>query len=99
LDKQLYPRFLSMRNQPHLREKSIVSQGRTALCSALWKHARVIRSFAKQFESEGTMGPFARCHFGVQILVRGKGPYETVPDQPVSLKGHPSGTPALRKPS
>src|SRR5215467_165236 len=91
LDKQLYPRFLSMRNQPCLRDKSIVSQGRTPLCSALWKHAGVIGSFANQFESEGAMGAFVRCHCGVQILVRGKGPYETVPDQPVSLKGHTSG--------
>jgi hypothetical protein len=88
-----------MRNQARLRGKSIVSQGRTALCLALWKHAEVIGSFANQLVSEGAMGPFVRYRCGVQILVRRKGSYETVPDQPFSLKGHTSGTPALRKPS
>ena len=99
LDEQLYRRFSSMRNQPYLRDKSIVSQGRTALCSALWKHAGVIGSLANQFEWDWPMGSFVRCHCGVQNLVFGKGAYETVSDQSVSLRGHASGTPALRKPS
>jgi len=45
------------------------------------------------------MGPFVLGHCGVQSLVFGKGSYETASDQSVSLKGHISGTPALRKPS
>jgi hypothetical protein len=88
-----------MRNQPHLHDKSIVSQGLTAWCSALWKHAGVIGSLANQFESDWPMGPFVRGPYGVQSLVFGEGAYETVSDQSVSLKGHASGTPALRKPS
>jgi hypothetical protein len=88
-----------MRNQAHLRDKSIVSQGRTVSCLALWKHAGALGSFANQFESDWLMGPFVLGHCGVQSLVFGKGSYETVSDQSVSLKGHTSGTPALRKPS
>jgi len=88
-----------MRNQPHLRDKSIVSQGRTVSCSALWKHAGALGSFANQFESDWPMGPFVLGHCGVQSLVFGKGSYETASDQSVSLKGHISGTPALRKPA
>jgi hypothetical protein len=42
------------------------------------------------------MGPSVRGPYGVQSLGFGDGAYETVTDQSVSLKGHTSGTPALR---
>jgi len=74
-----------MRNQPHLHNKSIVSQGLPALRSALWKDAG-IGSFANQFEWFGPMGPFVRCDDGVPSLVLGKSSDETASGQSISLK-------------